>query len=212
MHVEAMCIDHTNEMLSERFHTRVKCNTYKLASLKRIERKSLVKGELLYEQKNTKHEPCLPSYIVHVRSCVWQKGLPKFSTKYPLFSILNIGIKHVFFSCINIRQVPWDVLKTEAEGRGFKHLPRDLANVNALKNHVWSLLLHKNWKHLLQFGIILALFYFAFSPMSLERIFHGLCSFYSTQYTSRNGNKSVAPVRPYWKLRSRALTARELPC
>ena len=31
-------------------------------------------------------------------------------------------------------------------------------------------------------------------------------------YTSRNGSKSVAPVRSYWKLRSRALTARELPC
>ena len=46
-----------------------------------------------------------------------------------------IGIKHGF-SCINIRQVPWEVLKTEAEGRGFQHLPRDLAYVNALKNHV----------------------------------------------------------------------------
>ena len=49
-----------------------------------------------------------------------------------------IAIEHGF-SCINIRQVSWEVLKTEAEGRGFQHLPRDLANVNALKNHVWSL-------------------------------------------------------------------------
>ena len=39
-----------------------------------------------------------------------------------------IGIKHGF-SCINNRQVPWEVLKTE---------------VNALKNHARSLLLHKN--------------------------------------------------------------------
>ena len=30
------------------------------------------------------------------------------------------------FQCINISQVPWEVLKTEAEGR-------DLANVNAWK-------------------------------------------------------------------------------
>ena len=37
------------------------------------------------------------------------------------------------FQCINIRQVPWEVLKTEAEGRGFQHLPRDLANVHAWK-------------------------------------------------------------------------------
>ena len=58
---------------------------------------------------------------------------------------LNIRIKHGY-SCINIRLVPWELLKTEAEGRGFQHLPRDLANVNALKNHVRSLLLHKNWK------------------------------------------------------------------
>ena len=65
-----------------------------------------------------------------------------------------IGIKHGF-SCIKIRQVPWDVLKTE--GRGFQHLPRNLANVNALKKHVRSLLLHKNWKHLLHFALFLVL-------------------------------------------------------
>ena len=35
------------------------------------------------------------------------------------------------------------MLKTEAEGRGFQQLPRDLANVNALENNVWSLLLYK---------------------------------------------------------------------
>ena len=54
--------------------------------------------------------------------------------------MLNIGIKHGF-SCINIRQVLWEVLKTEAE---VFNTPRDLANVNALENHVRSLLLHKN--------------------------------------------------------------------
>ena len=36
-----------------------------------------------------------------------------------------------FFQCINIRQVPWEVLKIAASGLGFQHLPRDLANVNA---------------------------------------------------------------------------------
>ena len=38
------------------------------------------------------------------------------------------------FQCINIRQVPREVLKTAASGLGFQHLPRDLANVNAWKN------------------------------------------------------------------------------
>ena len=37
------------------------------------------------------------------------------------------------FQCINIRQVPWEVLKIAAFGLGFQHLPRDLANVNAWK-------------------------------------------------------------------------------
>ena len=51
--------------------------------------------------------------------------------------IFNRGIEHGF-SCINIRQVPWEMLKTEAEGRGFQHLPRDLANVNALKKNMFD--------------------------------------------------------------------------
>ena len=58
------------------------------------------------------------------------------------WGVFIIRSKHSF-SCINIRQVPWEVLKTAAFGLGFQHLPRDLANVNALKNHVRSLLLHK---------------------------------------------------------------------
>ena len=37
------------------------------------------------------------------------------------------------FQCINIRQVPREVLKTAASGLDFQHLPRDLANVNAWK-------------------------------------------------------------------------------
>ena len=31
------------------------------------------------------------------------------------------------FQCINIRQVPMEVLKNAASGLGFQHLPRDLA-------------------------------------------------------------------------------------
>ena len=58
------------------------------------------------------------------------------------FQAFNIGIKHDF-SCINICQVPWEVMKTEAGGRCFQHLPRDLANNTALKKHFRSLLLHK---------------------------------------------------------------------
>ena len=37
------------------------------------------------------------------------------------------------FQCVNIRQVPWEVLKTAAFSLGFQHLPGDLATVNAWK-------------------------------------------------------------------------------
>ena len=50
-------------------------------------------------------------------------------------SCFIIGIKHGF-PCINVCQVPREMLKTEAVGRGFQHLPRDLANVNVLENNV----------------------------------------------------------------------------
>ena len=38
------------------------------------------------------------------------------------------------FERINIRQVPWEVLKTVSFSLGFQHLLRDLANINAWKN------------------------------------------------------------------------------
>ena len=37
------------------------------------------------------------------------------------------------FPCINIRQVPLELLKTAASGLGFQRLPQDLANDNAWK-------------------------------------------------------------------------------
>ena len=37
------------------------------------------------------------------------------------------------FQCINICQVPREVLKTAASSLVFQHLPQDLANVNAWK-------------------------------------------------------------------------------
>ena len=81
----------------------------------------------------------------HMPFCWFCRALAQITT-HPIHQrkkSFNIGIKHGC-SCINICQVPKEVLKTEAGGRGFQHLPRDLANVNAVKNHVRSLLLHKN--------------------------------------------------------------------
>ena len=65
--------------------------------------------------------------IVHC--CFWccniHQGLSLYKTN-------AVGIKHGF-SCINIRQVPWEVLKTEAEGRGFH-----------ISQGIWRMLMH--WK------------------------------------------------------------------
>ena len=87
----------------------------------------------------------------HVEAHIMKTYLYNFEPLKPHFYIVKLGFTWVYivgikhgFSCINIRQVPRGVLKTEAGGRGFQHLPRDLANVNAMKNHVRSLLLHKN--------------------------------------------------------------------
>ena len=59
----------------------------------------------------------------------------KFCMIYFYSRYINIGIKHGF-PCIYVCQIPRVMLKTEAEGHGFQHLPRDLANVNAFENNV----------------------------------------------------------------------------
>ena len=106
----------------------------------------------------------------------------------------NIGTKHGF-SCINTRQVPREVLKTEAGGRGFQHIPRDMANVNALKNHVRSLLLLKteNICYISRYFV-----HYFVSPFHRCLTNALSCTDYARsrarQYTSRNGSKSVAPV------------------
>ena len=80
------------------------------------------------------------------------------------------------------------------EGRGFQHLPMKVAKVNALKNHVRSLFLHKTLKHLLHFAF--------FSCTILFRLLTDVArTDYARsragQYTSRDGSNSVAPVRAY---------------
>ena len=123
----------------------------------------------------------------------------------------NIGIKHGF-SCINIRQVPREVLKTEAGGRGFQHLPRDLANVNALKTMFDRYYCIKTENICYISRYFLHYFVSPFHRCFANVISTDYARSKAGQCTSRNGRKSVAPVRAYWKLRSRALTARELPC
>ena len=123
----------------------------------------------------------------------------------------NIGIKHGL-SCIKIRQVPRELLKTEAGGRGFQHLPIDLANVDALKTMFdrYYCIKTENICYILRF--FLHYFFSPFHRCLTNAIVTDYTRSRAGQYTSRNGSKSVAPVWSYWKLRSRALTARELPC
>ena len=82
------------------------------------------------------------------------------------------------------------MLKTEAEGRGFQHLPRNLADVYALKSPVRSLVLQKKKteKKIATFRVI--------SCTILFRLFTDVSR---TDYArSRAGQyTSVAPVRLY---------------
>ena len=109
-------------------------------------------------------------------------------------------------------QVPCEVLKTEAEGHGFQHLPRDLVNANALKTMFdpYYCIKTENIYYISRY--FLHYFVSPFHRRLANIISTGYARSRAEQYTSHNGSKSVAPARSYWKLRSRALTAREMPC
>ena len=121
--------------------------------------------------------------------------------------LFSIGIKHGF-SCINIRQVPREVLKSRLE-----------AAVFSTSQGTWRMLMH--WKSMFDryycikteniSHYFLHYFVLPFHQCLANAIFMDCACSRAGQYTSRNGSKSMALVRPYWKLRSHALTARELP-
>ena len=72
--------------------------------------------------------PHLPDQLLalHVyEKGAFMKAFPQTDQAGPALSKyrINIGIKHGF-SCINIRQVPWEVLKTEAKGLAFSTPPK----------------------------------------------------------------------------------------
>ena len=122
-----------------------------------------------------------------------------------------IGIKHGF-SCINICEVPREVLKTEAGGRSFQHLLRDLANVMHGKTMFDRYYCIKTKNICYISGYFLHYFVLPCHWCLANAISTDYALSRAGQYTSRNCCKSVAPVRSYWKLPSHALTARELPC
>ena len=110
--------------------------------------------------------------------------------------ILNIGIKHGC-SCINIRQVPWELLKTEAKGHGFQHLPRNLANVNALKTmfNRYYCIKTENICYISRY--FLHYFVLPFHQCLVNVISTDYAHSRAREYTSHNGSKSVAPVRSF---------------
>ena len=63
------------------------------------------------------------------------KIVPEIRLKFTMFSLyLCNNSDQTFVSCINIRWVPREVLKTTTSSLGFQHLSRDPANVNARKH------------------------------------------------------------------------------
>ena len=74
----------------------------------------------------------------------WQKKKKKKKKKKKIVQEITRNVANVFsfyaiiaielVQCINVRQVPWELLKTAAFGLGFHHLPRDLAMLMHEKN------------------------------------------------------------------------------
>ena len=122
-----------------------------------------------------------------------------------------IGIKHGF-SCISIHQVPRSCWKSRPEAAVFN-----------TSQGSWRMLMH--WKTMfgryyciktenICYSSCYFLHYFVspFHRCLTNAIFTDYARSRAGQYTSRNDSKSEAPVRSYWKWRSRALTVHELPC
>ena len=146
------------------------------------------------------------SYYLHCSFPVI--GRPNWSIA--LTFIFTIGIKYGF-SCINIRQ---------SRGRCWK--PRPKAAVFNTSQGTWRMLMH--WKTMFDRYCCIKtenICYISryFLHYFISPVNRCLANVTSTdyahsragQYTSRNGSKSVALKRSYWKLCRRALTARELP-
>ena len=102
--------------------------------------------------------------------------------------VFTIGIKHGF-SCINIRQVPWEVLKTEAEG----------------SQETWRMLMHGKTMFDRYYCIktenifyiscyFLHYFILPFHRCLANAISTDYARSWTGQYTSGDGSNSVAPV------------------
>ena len=143
--------------------------------------------------------PHPPPSIIHANS-LQQSHLGMHKTEgcreVAVVKGLNIGIKHGF-SCINIRQVPRERLKTEAGGRGFQHLPRDLANANALKTMFDPYYCVKTENNCYISHYFLHFFVPPFHRCRANAISTYYAYSRAGQYIYRDGSNSVAPVRAY---------------
>ena len=126
-------------------------------------------------------------------------------------SNLTVGIKHVFYAL------------TFAKSRGKCWKPRPKSAVFNDSLGTWRTLMHSKTMFSRYYCIktenicyisryFLHYFVSPFNRCLANAISTDYAHSRAGQYSSLNGSKSVAPVRSYWKLRSRALTARELPC
>ena len=86
---------------------------------------------------------------------------------------------------------------TEAEGRGFQHHPRDLANVNALKTMLdrYNCIKTENLCHISRY--FLHYFVSPFHRCRANAISTDYARSGAGQYTSRDGSNSVSLVRAY---------------
>ena len=96
----------------------------------------------------------LPSIIVRLKLFLHIKKWCRLRVFMLLWALALVFLFHLLvklcvdiigshvFSCTNICQFPRKLFKYEATGWVYKHLPKDPANVNVMKQHVWSPFLH----------------------------------------------------------------------
>ena len=90
---------------------------------------------------------------------------------------------------------PWEVLKAETEGRGFQHLPMDLANVNAFEKKMFDryyCIKTENICYITRY--FLHLFVSPFHGCLANAISMDYARSRAGHYISRDGSNSVALV------------------
>ena len=148
-----------------------------------------------------------PRYTINIQ-CVHKMRLLSCVQLTETFAVIR-KLLQTFFQRVFANSL-WKHALTFAMSRGRCWKPRP--NVNALKRQVRSYYCIKIEIICYISHYLLHYFVSPFHWCLAHAIVSDCTRSRAGHYIFRDGSYSVAPVLAYWKLRNRALTARELPC